>query len=286
MIDPPEPSYDGVTTLARGAAIFQQSIVQIRLLNAKPVHQSFWFKWGDGMAILEQSEVTNKLLAVLPEKDFVPLVPHLDHVILPRGTVVAKKGERFEFVYFLTSGIASVVATTPEGNQGQAGIFGYEGYVPTSAVAGVDTSTHDISIQLDAKAYRMSYDSFRIAMEENRSLWKVIIRSIEAFSVQLAYTAVCNAIHHTDERLARWLLMCHDRVVGNELPVTHDFLSTMLSVRRPSVTTALHILEGNGFIRADRGNVVIRDRKAMEEFAQDAYGLPEAEYRRLLTGLF
>ncbi|MBY5461310.1 Crp/Fnr family transcriptional regulator [Rhizobium leguminosarum] len=222
----------------------------------------------------------------MPEQDFVALSAHLELVDLPRGTVVARRDERFEHVYFLESGIASVVATTPEGNQAEAGIFGFEGYVPTSAVAGVDSSTHHISIQWDGAAYRMRYENFRIAVEKNRSLWKVIIRSIGAFSVQLACTAICNAVHEVNERLARWLLMCHDRIHGDELPVTHDFLSMMLAVRRASVTSALHVPEGTGFIRAERGKVIIRNRQAMEEFAFDAYGIRESGYRRLMTGLF
>ncbi|MNV59084.1 hypothetical protein D3C71_1514860 [compost metagenome] len=80
--------------------------------------------------------------------------------------------------------------------------------------------------------------------------------------------------------------MCDDRIDGNELPLTHDFISMMLAVRRPSVTTALHVLEGNGFIRADRGLVTIRDREGMEQFAADAYGKPEKAYERLMSGLF
>ncbi|MBB4574536.1 CRP-like cAMP-binding protein [Rhizobium lentis] len=133
------------------------------------------------MSAPRQHLLKNKLLNILPEQDFIPLTPHLELVNLPKGTVIARRDERFEHVYFLESGIASVVPVTPDGNQAEAGIFGFEGYVPTSAVAGIDSSTHDISIQWDGAAYRMSYENFRVAMEENRNLWKVIIRSIEAF---------------------------------------------------------------------------------------------------------
>jgi CRP-like cAMP-binding protein len=123
-------------------------------------------------------------------------------------------------VYFLTSGIGSVVVTTPEGHRAEAGLFGSDGYVPTSAVAEVEFSPHDVSVQLDAEAYTMEYSAFRGWMDKNRSLAKVAIRSMEAFAVQLAYTAVSNAVHEVDERLARWLLMCHDRVAGNEISLT------------------------------------------------------------------
>lgn len=121
---------------------------------------------------------------------------------------------------------------------------------------------------------------------DNKNFSKVVIRSIEAFSVQLAHTAVSNAVHDVDERLARWLLMCHDRVPANEIGITHESISIMLSVRRATVTTSLHTLESNGFIRAQRGMITIRNRSALEEFAHDAYGRPEAEYRRLMKDLF
>jgi len=123
-------------------------------------------------------------------------------------------------------------------------------------------------------------------MDRNRNFNKLMVRSIEAFSVQLAYTAISNALHDVNERLARWLLMCHDRVSGNEIALTHEFISLMLAVRRPSVTTSLHILEGNRFITAERGSITIRNRAALEEFAHDAYGKPEEEYRRLMKDLF
>jgi hypothetical protein len=100
--------------------------------------------------------------------------------------------------------------------------------------------------------------------------------------VQAAYTALSNAVHQVDERLARWLLMCHDRTATDEISLTHEFLSLMLAVRRPSVTTAIHMLEGNRFISAERGFITIRDREGLEEFAADAYGGPEREYETIL----
>jgi len=238
------------------------------------------------MAILKQQNVHNKLLALLPEVDFDLLAPDLQHVVLARGTTIAVRGTAIKSIYFLTSGIGSVIVTTPEGHRAEAGVFGSDGYVPSTAIAGVVASSFDVGIQLDAEAYRMEYGVFRQRMEDNINLNKIMLRSIEAFAVQLAYTAVSNAVHDVNERLARWLLMCHDRTIGNEIPLTHEFISLMLAVRRPSVTTSLHILEGNGFIKATRGNITIWNRPALEEFARDAYGQPEEEYRRLMKDIF
>lgn len=239
------------------------------------------------MAAIVQSSVQNRILALLPAADFDEIAPDLKHVILPQGTVLATTRQPIDYIYFLTAGIGSVVVTTPEGHRAEAGLFGFDGYVPTTAVTGIENSSHDVNIQVAAEAYRMDYDTFRHWMESNRNLTKLMIRSIEAFAVQLAYTAVSNAVHDINERLARWLLMCHDRVPGNEIALTHEYISVMLAVRRPSVTTSLHVLEGNGFINnAERGIITIRNRQALEEFAHDAYGRPEEEYRRLMKDLF
>jgi len=110
----------------------------------------------------------------------------------------------------------------------------------------------------------------------------ILANFVHALGTQVSFTALSNAVHSVDERLARWLLMVHDRSDGDELALTHGFLALMLSVRRPTVTTSIHVLEGKGFIRAERGVITIRDRRAMEDFARDAYGKPEEEYRRLL----
>jgi CRP-like cAMP-binding protein len=228
----------------------------------------------------------NKLLSLLPSESLTQAAVSLEFTKLARGTQLAAAGKPIDHVYFLTSGIGSVLAVTPEGSAAEAGIFGREGYIPTSAVSGSEQSAFDVTVQIDAAGYRIPFEEFRRQMESNRAFAKVMIRAIEAFAIQLAYTAVSNAVHDVTERLARWILMCHDRVAADELPLTHEFISTMLAVRRPSVTTALHVLEGNHFIRAERGMLTIRNRPALVEFARDAYGKPEQEYRRLMSNVF
>jgi len=238
------------------------------------------------MDIPLQTAISNKLLALLPAADFEEVAGDLQHVYLPRGTPIGTSGQPIDYLYFLTSGIGSVIARTPDGHRAEAGLFGFDGYVPTSAVADVELHSHDMNIQVDAEAYRMTYADFRRAMETNRNFSRVVVRAMEAFSIQLAYTLVSNAIHDVTVRLARWLLMCHDRVQGDEIALTHEYLAIMLAVRRPSVTTSLHLLEGSGFITSGRGKVTIRNRPGLQMFARDAYGRPEEEYRRLMKNLF
>ncbi len=234
----------------------------------------------------QQSFMANKLLALLPQADYDRIAVDLELIDLPRGMPLVEVDVPIEHVYFLTSGIGSVVAVTPEGHKAEAGIFGFEGLIPTNAIAGSNVSPYSIGMQLGGDGYRMDYGAFRGWMDSNRNFAAMATRWSEAFAIQLVYTAVSNAVHDVNERLARWLLMCHDRVPGQELPLTHEYISYMLAVRRPSVTTALHVLEGNGFIKSERSLITIRNRPALEEFAHDAYGRPEQEYRRLMKDLF
>lgn len=234
------------------------------------------------MSSAREEAARNKLLAMIPDEDFALLSGHLEHVVLPKGMALASAGEPFGHVYFFTDGIGSVVAQSPEGSRAEAGIIGFDGLVPTSAVAQINYSPHQVNVQLEGEGFRVNYRDFCKCMDSSRAISKVMARAAEAFAIQLAYTALSNATHDVTERLARWLLMCHDRVQGDGIELTHEFLSLMLAVRRPSVTTALHTLEGNGFIRSERGSITIRDRAALEEYAHDAYGRPEAEYRRLM----
>jgi len=164
----------------------------------------------------------------------------------------------------------------------EGGMFGHDGFSPVQAAIGSDTSPHEVVMQAAGHGLRIALAAFQIALKQSPHFAHVLACYTQALSIQVTFTALSNATHSVDERLARWLLMCHDRMNGDELLLTHDYIALMLAVRRPSVTTSLHVLEGNHFIRSERGRIVIRDRAAMEEFAHDAYGRPEEEYRRLV----
>jgi CRP-like cAMP-binding protein len=118
-------------------------------------------------------------------------------------------------------------------------------------------------------------------MRESPGLHAFMMRYLDVALVQVAHTALGHGRYTISERLCRWLLMCHDRLDGDDLPVTHDVLALVLGVRRPGVTNALHILEGVGIVKAKRGNVRILDRARLEDEAGDCYGLPEACHAEL-----
>ncbi len=237
------------------------------------------------MPLPDKALVRNRLLRAMDDADFARLSSHLVPLRTEKSFVLFERNEVTRDVWFLEDGIGSIVTTSPEGLMSENGLFGRDGFAPVSIVMGSDRCSHRGLIQVAGDAWRVPVEVFGAALAESENLRKLMLRFAHALSVQTAYTALSNAVHQIDERLARWLLMTHDRVNGDELPLTHDFMAIMLGVRRPSVTTALHTLEGNGFIRAERGCVVLRDRGALEDFAGDSYGPPEAEYERLIGPL-
>ena len=227
----------------------------------------------------------NRLLALLRNQDAAALLDRLEPVDLPVKMVIFEPDEVIPFVYFLDEGIASVVARSHEGLNIEAGFIGREGFVVPGVALGADTVPNLCQVQVAGYGHRITVSEFRVVMEGNRALRDLCLRFAQTLIIQTACTALSNAVHQIDERLARWLLMCHDRSPSDDLALTHEFMSVMLGTRRPTVTTALHVLEGNGFIRNDRGCVQIKNRAAMERFAEDSYGKPEEEYRKLIGPL-
>ena len=237
------------------------------------------------MAVPEQSSIRNRLLRAMSPEDYALLTPYMELVKADKGTTLFKQDEPIESVWFMESGVGSIITVSPEGLQAENGLFGREGFAPVGVVLGADRAPHLGMIQIGGDfMVRIPAARLTEACERSVSLRTLLLRYAQTLSVQTAYTALTNAVHPIDERLARWILMCDDRMDG-ELALTHEFMSVMLAVRRPTVTTSLHVLEGNGFICADRGSIVVRNRAALEEFAGDSYGAPEREYERLIGPL-
>jgi len=235
-----------------------------------------------GRAMISQAKVRNRLLALMPDDVFKVVADDIELIELPRSFVFSDPGTPSEFSYFIDSGIGSIVAITPQGQRSEVGIFGREGMTPASLVLDTAQTPYSIFMQVPGHGYRIANDVLRAAIGKSETLRTLLSRYAYALSIQTAYTGLSNSVHHIDERLARWILMCHDRTPGDQIALTHEFLSVMLAVRRSSVTTALHVLEGNHLVYSERNLITIRDRSALEIFAGDAYGVPELEYQRLI----
>jgi CRP-like cAMP-binding protein len=199
------------------------------------------------------------------------MVPALQEVELPLRKQLESRNRRIEYVYFIDHGIASVVADGSGRGGIELGLIGREGVTGLAVLMGADRSPHETYMQVGGAGRRVSAASLRDVMSQSKSLQRVLLRQGYAFTVQLAQTALANGRHKIEERLARWLLLAHDRIDGDDLPLTHEFLALMLGVRRSGVTVALTILQREGLVRARRGRVVILDRDGLKECANGAY---------------
>ncbi len=227
----------------------------------------------------------NDLLRRMPAHDLALLSPHMERCALPLRMVLAEANARIENVYFIEHGVGSVVARTASGQEAEVGFIGYEGMTGSSIVLGDDRAAHECFVQIEGEAIRIDAKHFISALESSPGLRLYLLRFVNYLQTQICWTALVNARHKIEERLARWLLMCADRVASERLTITHEFLAIMLGVRRPGVTVALQLLEGRGLIISRRGEIVIRDRPGLIELANGSYGGPETEYNRLFGDL-
>lgn len=232
-----------------------------------------------------QEMVRSRLLRAMTADDYELVRPHLELTPLEKGKLLIEPHRPIENVLFLESGLGSVIAFTPAGESAEVGLYGSDGLIGMPVILGTDRSPHKLTMQIGGEGYRMPAEALRGALQRSTTLRTLLLHYIQVFLIQVAQTSVSNALHTVEERLARWILMSQDRLEGDDIPLTHDYLALMLAVRRPSVTTALHALEGGGYIRSTRGNIRVLDRTGLEEFAGAAYGVPEAEYERLIGPL-
>jgi CRP-like cAMP-binding protein len=229
----------------------------------------------------QQVLIGNRLLASLSADDFPSLQPHLEPVSLDTRQVLIEPNTPFAHVYFPEAGMSSVTNNS-SGGKIEVGLVGWEGMVGLPIVLGIDQTPYEFFMQIGGHGWRIAVRDLERVMVQNSSLHRHLLRYVQASHVQVSETAFANANSDIEARLARWLLMCHDRVEGDDIPLTHEFIAMMLGVRRPGVTVALHVLEGMQVIRAKRGLITVLDREKLEERADEAYGLSEAEYTRLM----
>jgi CRP-like cAMP-binding protein len=224
----------------------------------------------------------NRLLASLCEADFALLQPYLVPIQLNFRKKLQSSNRDVKDVYFIDSGLASVVAVVRGPHQeAEVAIVGYEGMTGLAVVLGAHRSPCEIFMQVEGHGQRVSAADLGSAMDKSSSLTRTLLLFTHTFLVQAGYSALANAKGSIEERLARWLLMAQDRIEAKELVLTHEFLALMLGVRRAGVTVALQHFEAKGLIFTGRGHILIQDRDGLEESANGLYGVPEAEYERL-----
>lgn len=215
--------------------------------------------------------VTNKLLLSIPDPEYHAIRPHLEFLDLPDHYALHDPNERMKFAYFLNRGLASIVVSTSSGRDVEAGLVGREGVVGVALAVGLDRGPLRVVVQIDGNGFRVAAQELQTVLESSPGLQMKLARYAVLQGMQLAQTAACNRLHDLPQRLARWLLMAQDRLDSGTLPITHDFLATMLGTDRPSVTLAAGRLQRMNAIAYSRGKVEILNRKKLESASCSCY---------------
>jgi CRP-like cAMP-binding protein len=224
----------------------------------------------------------NRLLQALPPGELDEFLPQFERVDVRKGEVLVTVGQPLEFAYFPEGGLSSNLAVRNDGRRIEAACFGYEAMVSTATVLGSDRAPHEILVQTGGPWLRIRVEALRDAIQRSPALHDLLLRYTHTLIMTLSQTALSNGTFTIEERLARWILMAHDRLEGDALSLTHDFLALMLGTTRSSVTLAVQAVEGYGAIRAQRTLITVRDRGMLLDLAGSSYGPAEAEYERLI----
>lgn len=228
-------------------------------------------------------EMTNQILKSVPANEYELISPHLEYVELPHHEILHEAGEKIEHAYFLDEGLASLVVLTSDGRSVEVAIVGREGVVGTPLAVGLHRGPYRSIMQISGKGHRIQSDVLEDTMRRAPQLRLLMNRYVLMQGLQIAQIAACNRLHEIEQRLARWLLMCQDRVDSELLPVTHEFLAQMLGTGRPSVSLAAGILQKAGTIENLRGTVKIQNRKELESAACECYRAIQHFNRSLLA---
>jgi CRP-like cAMP-binding protein len=215
--------------------------------------------------------VSNIILLSISDSDYSSLRPHLEYVSLPNHLVLHEAGGKLESAYFPNRGLISLVVVMKDGKTAEAGIVGKEGFTGTLAAVGLRRSPLQAVVQITGDGFRVGAGALQKTLESAPHLQLMLSRYAAIRGMQVAQTAACNRLHDIEQRLARWLLMTQDRVDSGSLPITHDFLATMLGTDRSSVSLAAGVLQKKELIEYTRGAVKIVNRKKLEGAACECY---------------
>jgi CRP-like cAMP-binding protein len=224
----------------------------------------------------------NRLLVAIPQEDLERFFSDLHPVSLSLRQVLHEVGAPLEDVYFIEQGVASVLTNMADGSTIEVGMIGMEGMVGVPALLGGKTSVQKVIVQIPGTALRMNAALCKAAFDQSEAVRRVVLRFTEAVLNLSAQTTACNRLHTIEQRCARWMLMAVDRVQSDEIPLTHEFLSSMLGVRRAGVTNTAGELQSSGLIRYHRGLLTIVDRDGLEMTACECYRIDHDRLNGLL----
>jgi CRP-like cAMP-binding protein len=226
----------------------------------------------------------NLLLGSLSREDFACLDNSLERVPLHADAVMLKPGAAIERIYFPEGGVVSFHEIMQDGSRVGVAIIGFEGFTGWPALFGIDESPHEATVAIGGgTALSITPADLLRICQERQAIRALLLRYVHCFISQMGRTIMSNLNDALGQRLARWLLMNHDRLEGDQINLTHQQLGVMLGVRRATVTDTLHVLEGEGLIWSRRGVIEVRDRAQLLAFAGESYGAAETEYARFIA---
>src|SRR5216683_689442 len=228
------------------------------------------------VSITHSSTYKNRILAALPQEDFGRYFAGLQPVSLPLKHILYQVGAPLDSIYFIEEGVGSVLTSMANGATIEVGMIGSEGIVGAAALLGGEVSAQQIVVQVPGAALKMPAAKCREAFDQSPAFRAAVLRYVAAFLDLGAQTAACNRLHSIEQRCARWFLMARDRMDGDVMPMTHEFLASMLGVRRAGITETTGELQRAGLIRNGRGAVTVVDRPGLEAAACECYGLDHA----------
>jgi CRP-like cAMP-binding protein len=227
----------------------------------------------DQRTSVDGKQVTNKVLLATPDNEYELLRPDLTYIDLPHHLSLHEPTQNIEFVYFPNRGMVSQVVVTKDGRTVEVGVVGNEGYVGAGLAAGLTRSSVREVIQIAGDGFRMMGNALERILRSAPQLQVILNRHTGLQGMQVAQTAACNRLHDIQQRLSRWLLMTQDRVGAGVLPITHDFIATMMGTDRSTVSLVASVLQKEGIIDYVRGAVKVLDRRKLEKSACECYGV-------------
>jgi CRP-like cAMP-binding protein len=223
----------------------------------------------------------NRLLTSLPLNEYERLRPHLIPVALKYKCMLYRADQPIEFVYFIETGVGSLVNTMKDGSAAEVGTIGNEGIVGLPIVLGDKQAPTSVYIQVAGNGIKMKASLFQKEMERNTFMRTSMLHYAQAFFNQVSQSAACNTFHPLEQRCCRWLLMTSDRMQSDDFPLTQEFLAMMLGVRRAGVTVAANALKRAGLIEYTRGQIKILDHDGLKRRSCECYGVTKRDFDRL-----
>jgi CRP-like cAMP-binding protein len=234
------------------------------------------------MTQVEQSTIRNRLLAALPSDDFALLSGSLRRVDMDLKQVLHEPYQPIESVYFPETGTVSMFASLEDGKLVEVGMVGWEGMVGLSVILGADSSTTGTVAQIPGTSWHVRAAAVKWVFDTSPALHSLLLRYAQAYHSQVVQTAACNGCHTLEKRLARWLLMAHDRADSDEFPMTQEFIAQMLGVARASVSGMAGTLQKAGLIGYIHGRITILDRPGLETASCECYRIVQQQFEHLL----